>query len=90
MTPAAAVTATHHQCPPNQPGSESAYHLPAKSITPTNTRPANAPKTPRATAYPTRAQNSRFCVTGTPVAGSVGALMTQTSSRRGSHTQPPP
>src|SRR4029450_11176474 len=89
-TPAAAVTATHHQCPPNQPGSESAYHLPPKSITPTNTRPANAPNIPRATAYPIRAQNSRFCVTGTSGAGSPGALITQTSSQRGSHTQPPP
>jgi hypothetical protein len=26
--PAATATATHHQCPPNQPGSESLYHLP--------------------------------------------------------------
>ena len=49
-TPAAAATATHHQCPPNQPGWESAYHLPPNLITPMNTRPANAPNTPRTTA----------------------------------------
>ena len=48
--PAAAATATHHQCPPNQPGSESLYHLPPNLITPMKTRPANAPNTPRTTA----------------------------------------
>jgi len=37
-----AATATHHQCPPNQPGWESSYHLPPNLITPMNTSPANA------------------------------------------------
>ena len=49
-TPAAAVTATHHQCPPNQPGLESVYHRPPNLITPRETSPANAPNTPRAAA----------------------------------------
>ena len=47
---ARAATATHHQCPPNQPGWESLYHFPPNVITPMNTRPATAPNTPRATA----------------------------------------
>ena len=59
-TPAPAVTATHHHCPPNQPGSASTYQRPPNPITPMNTRPANAPNTPRATAYPMSTQNSRF------------------------------
>jgi ADP-ribose pyrophosphatase YjhB (NUDIX family) len=36
--------ATHHRCPPNQPGFESAYQRPPNPITPMNTRPANAPE----------------------------------------------
>ena len=79
-TPAPAVTATHHHCPPNQPGSESAYQLPPNPITPMNTRPANAPNTPRATAYPMSTQNSRFWVNGGDGAGSDVALMRRTSS----------
>ena len=63
-TPAATATATHHQCPPNQPGWESSYHLPPNLITPMNTSPANAPNTPSTTAYPIKTQNSRFWVTG--------------------------
>ena len=63
-TPAAAVTATHHHCPPNQPGWASTYHRPPNPITPMNTRPANAPNTPSTTAYPISTQNSRFWVTG--------------------------
>jgi hypothetical protein len=73
--PAAAVTAIHHQCPPNQRGSESEYHLPPNLMTPRNTRPANAPITPRASAYAMSTQNSRFCVNGGDAAGSVVALM---------------
>ena len=49
-TPAPAVTATHHHCPPNQPGVESTYQLSPNPITPMNTRPAAAPNTPRAAA----------------------------------------
>src|SRR6185437_16225865 len=63
--PAATATATHHQCPPNQPGSESLYHLPPTVIRPTKISAANAPNTPRTTAYASRTQNSRFWVTGT-------------------------
>src|SRR6478609_4592246 len=63
-TPAAAVTATHHQCPPNQPGLEATYQLPPTPTTPMNTRPAMAPRTPRETAYPMSTQNSRVWVTG--------------------------
>ena len=53
------------------------------------TRPANAPKTPRTTAYAISTQNSRFCVTGTSGAGSFGALMSRTSSNVASQTQAP-
>ena len=45
-----------------------------------NTRPANAPNTPRATAYPMSTQNSRFWVNGGEGAGSDDALMTRTPS----------
>ena len=78
-TPAAAATATHHQCPPNQPGWESVYHLPPNLITPMKTRPANAPNTPRTTAHPIRTQNSRFWVTGGAAACSGVAVTTWTS-----------
>ena len=81
-TPAAAVTATHHQCPPNQPGWESVYHLPPNLITPMRTRPANAPNTPRATAYPIRTQNSRFSMTGGAAAGPGMTVTTRTSPKR--------
>src|SRR5689334_13504543 len=80
-TPAAAVTATHHHCPPNQPVSEPTYQRPPNPITPMNTRPANAPNTPRVTAYPMKTQNSRLCVNGGDGAGSDVALMTRTSSQ---------
>src|SRR5262249_61739804 len=39
-TPPAAATATHHQCPPNQPGWGSLYHLPPHLIAPTKIKPA--------------------------------------------------
>src|SRR6476646_8564659 len=73
-TPAPAVTATHHHCPPNKPGLASTYQRPPNPITPMNTRPANAPNTPRATAYPMSTQNSRFWVNGGDGAGSDVAL----------------
>ena len=73
--PAAAVTATHHQCPPNQPGCASAYQLPPTLMTPMYTRPANAPNTPRTTAYPIRTQNSRFCGSGGDAAVPVVAVI---------------
>ena len=75
-TPAATATATHHQCPPNQPGWESLYHLLPSLIAPTNIRPAKAPKIPRITAQAIRTQNSRFWVTGGAVAGRDGAVTT--------------
>src|SRR5271166_4233196 len=70
-TPAAAATATHHQCPPNQPGWVSSYHLPPTLITPINTSPANATNTPSTTAYQTRTESTRFWVNGGTAAGSV-------------------
>src|SRR3954447_654912 len=79
-TPAPAVTATHHHWPPNQPGSESPYQRPPNPITPMKISPANAPNTPRATAYPMSTQNCRSWVTGSDGTGSDGALMTRTSS----------
>ena len=45
-----------------------------------NTRPANAPNTPRATAYPIRTQNSRFWVTGGAAAGPDDMLTTRAST----------
>src|SRR5689334_2805027 len=77
-TPAPAVTATHHHWPPNQPGSASAYQRPPNPITPMNTRPANAPNTPSATAYPMSSQNSRFWVNGGGSLGGDDALMKRT------------
>src|SRR3954452_5923449 len=67
--PAAAATATHHQWPPNQPESESSYHLPPTLITPMNARPAHAPNAPSAAAQPIRIQNSDFWVIGGAAAG---------------------
>ena len=67
--PAAAVTATHHQCPPNQPGLESVLQRDPSLIIPRKASPANAPNTPRAAAYPMSTQNSRPWVTGGSAAG---------------------
>jgi hypothetical protein len=61
--PAAAVTATHHQCPPNQPGPEPVVHLTPNLMIPSDTSPAKAPNTPSANAQPMSTQNSRFRVT---------------------------
>ena len=58
-TPAPVVTATHHQWPPNQRGSERSYQLFPLPVTPRNARPATAPTTPSTSAYPIRIQNSR-------------------------------
>src|SRR4051794_41060917 len=95
-TPAPAVTATHHHRPPNQPGSASTYHRPPNPMTPMNTRPANAPNTPRAAAYPMSAQNCRSCVNGGERPGSDVVLIVRpnrpgraTCRRRAAGPRPP-
>ena len=62
--------------------------MPPTLITPMKTRPANAPNTPRTTAYPIRTQNSRFWVTGGAAAGPDAVVIARTSSQRGIHAQP--
>src|SRR4051812_1977395 len=56
-SPAPAVTPTHHQCPPNHPGSESVYQLSPNPINPMNNMAAPAPKTPSPSAYAISTQN---------------------------------
>ena len=58
-TPAPAVTATHHQSPPNQPGSETSYQLFPASIDAQERKTGDRADEPEQQRVPQHIQNSR-------------------------------